>query len=194
MADHPQRLPDSAAVASAGPVENDSRFTAAPVTSTSPVNSLHPRARRFSLWRVKLLLLLVAMGWGLGYVMAPAEVILLEPKDEDLVVLNGCVISACSYMATVRAQHKLEGSFWARVMLVRYKGNSAGHAYCVWETDGHIFGYDRAGGAFPIPGSLKDPSAIASSLASGLEKVMRRPMIVAQAEFIEPRTSKLYAY
>src|SRR5688572_15398546 len=111
MTDHPPREPESTGGASTLPVENDSRSIAAPVTSSSPVNSLHPTARRFSILRIKLLLVLVAMGWGLGYVMAPAEVLLLEPKDEDLVVLNGCVVSACSYMASVRVQHKLEGSF-----------------------------------------------------------------------------------
>src|SRR5687767_2098412 len=121
MAEHSPQETKVTATASATPVENDSRSLAVPVSSSSPVNSLHPSARRFSILRLKVLLLLVAMGWGLGYVMAPAEVILLEPKDEDLVVLNGCVVSACSYMASVRAQHKLEGSFWSRVMLVRYK-------------------------------------------------------------------------
>ena len=25
------------------------------------------------------------------------------------------------------------------------------HAYCVWETDGTIYGYDRNAGGFPIP-------------------------------------------
>ena len=122
------------------------------------------------------------------------EVLLVEPKDGDLVVLNGCVVSACSYLASVKAQHTLQDDFWARLLLVRYKGNKAGHAYCVWETDGHIFGYDRAGGAFPIPGGAKDPAAIAASLAFGLEKVLKKPMVVQQAEFIEPARAKLYAY
>lgn len=127
--------------------------------------------------------------------MASARpVVLVEPKDGDLVVLNGCVVSACSYLASVKAQHTLKEDFWARLLLVRYKGNNAGHAYCVWETDGHIFGYDRAGGAFPIPGNVKDPIAIAASLAFGLEKVLKKPMVVQQAEFIEPAKAKLYAY
>ena len=121
-------------------------------------------------------------------------VVLVEPKEGDLVLLNGCVVSACSYLASVKAQHTLQEDFWARLLLVRYKGNNAGHAYCVWETDGHIFGYDRAGGAFPIPGSVKDPLAIAASLAFGLEKVLKKPMIVQQAEFIEPAQAELHAY
>ena len=124
----------------------------------------------------------------------PPEVMLVEPRDDDLVVLNGCVVSACSYMASVRAQHRLESSFWSRVMLVRYAGNSAGHAYCVWQTDGHTFGYDRAGGSFPIPGTGRDPHLIAQSLAGGLERVMKKRMTVERAEFIEPRHAKLYAY
>lgn len=168
-------------------IENDSSFGSSEVTI--------PKARpRFSFGRLAILFMMSATGWGLGYAMVPPEIMLLEPHDDDLVVLNGCVISACSYMASVRAQHRLEGSFWSRVMLVRYKGSNAGHAYCVWQTDGHIFGYDRAGGSFPIPGNTRDPRSIAQSLASGLERVTNKPMIVDRAEFIEPRNAKLYAY
>jgi hypothetical protein len=152
-----------------------------------------PRAK-FSFGRLAVLFMMVATGWSLGYIAAPPTVMLLEPQDEDLVVLNGCVISACGYMASVRAQHRLETSFWSRVMLVRYKGNTAGHAYCVWQTDGNTFGYDRNGGSFPIPGNTRDPKLIAESLAFGLEGVMKRPMLVERAEFIEPRHAKLYAY
>jgi hypothetical protein len=169
--------------------ENDSSFGSSAVTSAP--EKVRPR---FSFGRLAVLFAMAATGWGLGYTSSPREVMLLEPHDEDLVVLNGCVISACGYMATVRAQHRLEGSFWSRVMLVRYQGSHAGHAYCVWQTDGHIFGYDRNGGSFPIPGNTRDPKAIAESLAGGLEKVTNRPMIVERAEFIEPKHAKLYAY
>jgi hypothetical protein len=79
-------------------------------------------------------------------------------------------------------------------MLVRYQGNNAGHAYCVWQTDGQIFGYDRAGGSFPIPGNSRDPRDIAQSLAHSVEKVTKRPMLVERAEFIEPKHAKLYVY
>ncbi|HYR57252.1 MAG TPA: hypothetical protein VEO95_01430 [Chthoniobacteraceae bacterium] len=168
-------------------VENDSSL------GTSAVTTLKPRSK-FSFGRLAVLFMMVATGWGLGFAMTPSEVMLMEPRDDDLVVLNGCVISACSYMASVRAQHRLEESFWSRVMLVRYKGNTAGHAYCVWQTDGNIFGYDRAGGSFPIPGNSRDPQAIAQSLASGLERVTKKPMVVERAEFIEPKHAKVYAY
>lgn len=155
------------------------------------MNHLQPK---FSWLRLKVLILLVAAGMGVSYMLFPAQVVLLDPKDDDLLILNGCVVSACSYLASVRTQNKLEENFWSRVMLVRYKGNSAGHAYCVWETDGQIFGYDRDGGSFPIPGNMKDPHAIAESLAVGLERVMKKPMKVDRAEFIEPKYAKLYAY
>lgn len=137
----------------------------------------------------------MAIGIALFALCAPPpRVVLVEPKDGDLVVLNGCVVSACSYLASVKAQNQLKNDFWARLLLVRYRGTTAGHAYCVWETDGHIFGYDRAGGAFPIPGNKRDPMAIAASLANGLEKVLHKPMVVQHAEFIEPARAKLYAY
>ncbi len=174
--------------------ENDSSFPSSDVT-TDPATEVPRKVRpKFSFGRLAVLFIMVASGWGLGRMMAPPEVMLLEPRDDDLVVLNGCVISACSYMATVRAVHQLEGSFWSRVMLVRYNNSDAGHAYCVWQTDGHIFGYDRNGGSFPIPGNSRDAKEIAQSLAFGLERVMKKPMLVTRAEFIEPKHAKLYAY
>lgn len=164
------------------------------MTEPSPEAPRQKKRPKFSFGRLTVLFIMVACGWGIGCITAPPEVLLLEPQDEDLVVLNGCVISACSYMASVRAQHRLDPSFWSRVMLVRYNDSNAGHAYCVWQTDGHIFGYDRNGGSFPIPGNTRDPKTIAQSLAFGLERVMKKPMLVARAEFIEPKHAKLYAY
>src|SRR5918911_4382015 len=71
------------------------------------------------------------------------QTVTLVPGDNDLVVLNGCVISACNYLAVVKSQHTLEQNFWAKILLVRYQNHPAGHAYCVWETDGTVYGYDR---------------------------------------------------
>jgi hypothetical protein len=122
------------------------------------------------------------------------QIIFHEAREDELVVVNGCVVSACQYLASVRAQHELDPSFWSRVMLVRYKNNAAGHAYCVWETDGHIFGYDRNNGGYPIPTRDRAPKAIAEALAVELGKVMNKEMLVERAEFIEPREAKLYAY
>ena len=82
----------------------------------------------------------------------PQQPVVLTPAEDDLVVLNGCVISACNYLAVVKTQHSLDKDFWAKILLVRYDDHSAGHAYCVWETDGTIYGYDRNAGSFPIPG------------------------------------------
>ena len=117
-----------------------------------------------------------------------------SPQADDLVIVNGCVVSACQYLASVRAHHGLDTHFWSRVMLVRYKGLKAGHAYCVWETDGQIFGYDRNGGGFPIPVQERDPRAIASALAGELGKVLKREMAVDRAEFIEPAEAETFAF
>ncbi|MEA3208650.1 MAG: hypothetical protein QOE70_1707 [Chthoniobacter sp.] len=174
--------------------ENDSSFGSSDVITALETDAPAKTRPKFSFGRLAILFMMAATGWSLGFMMAPPQVMLLEPSDDDLVMLNGCVISACSYMASVRAQHKLEGSFWSRVMLVRYKGSNAGHAYCVWQTDGHMFGYDRAGGSFPIPGTAREPKAIAESLAGGLESAVHRTMLVERAEFIEPKNAKLYAY
>ena len=118
----------------------------------------------------------------------------LVPADSDLVVLNGCVISACNYLAVVKSQHTLERNFWAKILLVRYKNHPAGHAYCVWETDGTIYGYDRNAGAFPIPIYTREPKVIASVLADGLSKVMREELLVASAEFVDTGKSQLYKF
>ena len=108
--------------------------------------------------------------------------------EEDLAVLNGCVVSACNYLAIVKAQNTLEKDFWAKILLVRYENNSAGHAYTVWETDGTIYGYDRNNGGFPIPSYTRDPKEIATILAEGLSKHLGKELIVASAEFVEPST------
>jgi hypothetical protein len=120
--------------------------------------------------------------------------VILTPGENDLVTLNGCVISACNYLAAVETQHSLEPNFWAKILLVRYKDHPAGHAYCVWETDGTIYGYDRNAGAFPIPIYTREPKVIAAVLAGELAKVLKQPLTVAQAEFVEPHKAELYKF
>lgn len=119
--------------------------------------------------------------------------VVLTPAEDDLIVLNGCVISACNYLAVVKTQHCLEHAFWARILLVRYANHPAGHAYCVWETDGTIYGYDRNAGSFPIPVYTRDAKTIAIVLAQELSKVMTQPLAVSAAEFVEPH-SDLYRF
>ena len=114
-----------------------------------------------------------------------------DKAEDDLAVLNGCVVSACNYLAAVKAQNTLEKDFWAKILLVRYENNSAGHAYCVWETDGTIYGYDRNSGGFPIQGYTRDPKEIASILAVGLSKHLGKELTVASAEFVEPSKAEL---
>ena len=114
-----------------------------------------------------------------------------DKQEEDLAVLNGCVVSACNYLAAVKAQNTLEKDFWAKILLVRYENNSAGHAYCVWETEGTIYGYDRNSGGFPIPGYTRDPKEIASILAEGLSKHLGQELKVASAEFVEASKAEL---
>jgi hypothetical protein len=120
--------------------------------------------------------------------------VILNPGEDDLVVLNGCVISACNYLAVVTTQHRLEPDFWAKVLLVRFDNHPAGHAYCVWETDGTIYGYDRNSGGFPIPVYTRDARAIAIVLAQGLSKIMKEPLSVQSAEFVEPTKAELYKF
>jgi hypothetical protein len=94
----------------------------------------------------------------------------------------------------METQHRLESNFWAKILLVRYKNHPAGHAYCVWETDGTIYGYDRNAGSFTIPSYTRDPKQIATVLAGGLSKTLKEPLTVAQAEFVEPQKSVLYKF
>jgi hypothetical protein len=124
----------------------------------------------------------------------PQQPVLLTPGENDLVVLNGCVVSACNYLAAVKTQHSLEDNFWARILLVRYNGHPAGHAYCVWETDGTIYGYDRNAGSFPIPVYTRDARAISIVLAQELSKVLNENLAVDRAEFVESGKSEVYKY
>ncbi len=124
----------------------------------------------------------------------PERVILVEPQEDDLVTLNGCVISACNYLALVKTKHTLEANFWTKILLVRYDNHPAGHAYCVWDTEGTIYGYDRNSGGFPIPVYTRDPRAIAIVLAQELAKILREPLTVKSAEFVEPGEVSLYKY
>jgi len=120
--------------------------------------------------------------------------VVLNPNEDDLVVLNGCVISACNYLAAVKAQHGLEQNFWAKILLVRYSNHPAGHAYCVWETDGNIYGYDRNAGSFPIPVYTRDANAIAIVLADGLSKHLNETLVVSSAGFVEPKGADLIRF
>src|SRR6266581_3089716 len=124
----------------------------------------------------------------------PQQPVFLTPGENDLVVLNGCVISACNYLAVVKTQHSLESGFWAKILLVRYNNHPAGHAYCVWETDGTIYGYDRNAGSFPIPVYTQDARSIAIVLADGLSKVLKEPLSVNQAGFVEQQHADLYKF
>ena len=143
---------------------------------------------------VSLLLGRFALVAVLGLSACQRQPVILTPAENDLVVLNGCVISACNYLAVLETKHSLEPNFWAKILLVRYKDHPAGHAYCVWETDGTIYGYDRNAGSFPIPVYTREPKVIATVLADGLSKVMKEPLTVAQAEFVEPHKAALYRF
>jgi hypothetical protein len=136
----------------------------------------------------------LALASCLSFGACQPQQVVLSPAEDDLVILNGCVISACNYLAVVQTKHRLEPNFWARILLVRYKDHPAGHAYCVWETDGTIYGYDRNAGSFPIPTYTREPTIIASALAVGLSKSLNEQLTVARAEFVEPHSSTLYKF
>jgi hypothetical protein len=120
--------------------------------------------------------------------------VVLTPGEDDLVVLNGCVVSACNYLAVVKTQHTLDANFWAKILLVRFENHPAGHAYCVWETEGNIYGYDRNSGAFPIPVYTRDPRSIAIVLAQELSRILKEPLAVSQAEFVNSNEAQLYTF
>ena len=124
----------------------------------------------------------------------PQQAVLLAPGESDLVVLNGCVVSACNYLAAIKVQHALDKNFWAKILLVRYNNHPAGHAYCVWETDGTIYGYDRNAGSFTIPVYTRDARAIAIVLAQELGKVLNEPLAVERAEFVESQNANVYRF
>lgn len=131
---------------------------------------------------------------ALAFSSCGQQQVVLQPGEDDLVTLNGCVISACNYLAVVQTQHRLEPNFWAKVLLVRFDRQLAGHAYCVWETDGTIYGYDRNSGGFPIPVYTRDARSIAIVLAMELSKIVNKPLSVTTAQFVEPDNAKLYKF
>jgi hypothetical protein len=120
--------------------------------------------------------------------------VVLTPGEDDLVILNGCVVSACNYLAVMKTQHTLDKNFWAKILLVRFENHPAGHAYCVWETEGNIYGYDRNSGAFPIPVYTRDPRSIAIVLAQELSRILNEPMAVSRAEFVDASEAELYTF
>jgi len=128
------------------------------------------------------------------FTSACRQPVVLTPGEDDLVVLNGCVISACNYLAVVKAQHLLDQNFWAKILLVRFENHPAGHAYCVWETEGNIYGYDRNSGAFPLPVYTRDPRCIAIVLAQELSKYLQEPLAVSEADFIKPNEASVFAF
>src|SRR5437588_4619042 len=115
----------------------------------------------------------------------PQQAVILSPNENDLVVLNGCVISACNYLAVVKNQHDLDKNFWARILLARYNNHPAGHAYCVWETEGRIYGYDRNAVSFAIAVYTRDARAIAIGLAQELRQVLTAPLSVDNVAWVE---------
>lgn len=118
--------------------------------------------------------------------------VVLVPGPDDLITVNGCVVSAVNYMAAVRSQNLLRGDFWSRVLLVRFENYSGGHAFCVWETDGTTYAYDRAGGSFPLPVTTRDARTIALVLAQGMgEQLGTRIPVIASADFVNPRSAIL---
>jgi hypothetical protein len=124
----------------------------------------------------------------------PQQPVIFAPTEDDLVVLNGCVVSACNYLAAIKTQHALDKNFWAKILLVRYNDHPAGHAYCVWETDGTIYGYDRNAGSFQIPVYTQDAKAIAIVLSQELGKVLNEPLSVARAEFVDSNKTQVYKF
>jgi hypothetical protein len=132
---------------------------------------------------IAICLIIASTAYSIG---ACRQTMLVSPAEDDLIVLNGCVVSACNYLAAVKTQHVLEKNFWAKILLVRYENHPAGHAYCVWETEGTIYGYDRNAGAFPIPVYTHNPQNIATILAKELSKHLNDTLLVSNAEFVEP--------
>ena len=145
----------------------------------------------FSIRRSSVSLSLIA-AFALGGCQ-PQKVILV-PGENDLVILNGCVISACNYLAAMETQHKLEPNFWVKILLVRYRDHPAGHAYCVWETDGTIYGFFFFNDTSTTEIYTREPKAIAAALADELSKVLNEHLTVAQAEFVEPHKSDAYRF
>jgi hypothetical protein len=140
---------------------------------------------------VAIYVLIALTGYGIG---ACRQNVMLNPSEDDLLVLNDCVVSACNYLAAIKAQHTLEKNFWAKILLVRYVNHPADHAYCVWEKDGTVYAYYRnAGDGFLIPVYTRDARSIAIVLAQELSKHLHENLSVSQADFVE-RWSKVQRF
>src|SRR5437763_15594547 len=89
---------------------------------------------------VAIYLFIALTGYGIG---ACRQNVMLSPSEDELIVLNGCDVSACNYLAAVKTQHNLKKNFRAKILLVRYVNYPACHAYCASKTAGTIYEYDR---------------------------------------------------
>lgn len=132
---------------------------------------------------VAIYLFIALTGYGIG---ACRQNVILDPGEDDLLVLNDCVVSACHYLAAVKTQHALEKNFWTKILLVRYVDHLADDAYCVWEKDGAVYGYDRNADAFAIPVYTRDARSMAIVLAQELSKHLDEKLSVSEAHFAEP--------
>jgi hypothetical protein len=117
--------------------------------------------------------------------------VVLTPGEDDLVVLNGCVVSACNYLAVVKTQNTLDKNFWAN--LLRFQ-NTRPATPTAFGKPGNIYGYDRNSGAFPLPVYTRDPRAIAIVLAQELSRILNEPLAVSQAEFVNASEAELYNF
>ena len=65
---------------------------------------------------VAIYLFIALTGYGIG---TCRQNVMLDPSEDDLLVLNDRVVSDCNYPTAVKAQHTLEKNFWAKILLVR---------------------------------------------------------------------------
>ena len=102
----------------------------------------------------KIRLFFVRIAFGVVFTAFAAcqpQHVILTPAEDDLVVLNGCVISACNYLAAVKTQHTLEPSLGDRWNHLWVRSKCGGFSYPGLYA-GRTHYRDRfGGGAFQTP-------------------------------------------
>src|SRR4029453_19378520 len=84
-----------------------------PPLKPAAVSSQRPMKTRIAR-HVAIYALIALTSYGIG---ACRQHVIINPSEDDLVVLNGCVVSACNYLAAVKTQHALGKNFWANILL-----------------------------------------------------------------------------
>lgn len=86
-----------------------------------------------------------------------------KPKEEDIILNNGCLIYAIQYQHAIEAKNILnESNVWAKIILYKVKGARSGHAVTLYIYKNSTYVYDPAFASYQLAQyPIYDPYKIA---------------------------------